>query len=154
MAKAKQRFSWTYNHEAAIAKVIDSVTKNEALYSFAELPETIRDQVAVYGLGKVLQDRNSGVDADAKMDGMTKTYESLSSGQWKADKVMGARFLSPVIEAIGKRKGCSVSAAQAAYRALDDTQKIALKEALAEDIQAIVDARAAAEEVDVSDLLG
>ena len=109
--------------------------------------------VAVYGLGKVLQDRNSQVDADGKLDAMNKTYAALSGGQWKAERTVGARFLPPVIEAIGKRKGCSVAAAQAAYRALDEAQRQVLRENLAEDIAAIEQARKEASEVSLDDLI-
>ena len=153
MAKAKQRFSWTYNHEAGTAEVKDNETESVELYDYNDLPETIRDQVAVYGLGKVLQDRNSGTAADEKLAGMTATYTSLAAGQWKAERTFGARLLPAIIEVIGKAKGCTVTQAQAAWRACDDAMKLALKEKFAEECLAIEEARKATDEVTLDDLV-
>lgn len=153
MAKSKQRFAWTYDHAESTVKVVDSASDTDYTFEYSELPEEIADRVAVYGLGKVLQDRNSQVDADGKIAGMVKTYESLVSGQWKAERSVGARFLPAVIEAIATVKGCSVAAAQAAYRALDDAQRVVLKENLAEEIAKVEAKRAAAEDVDLDDLI-
>lgn len=133
--------------------MVDSVTEQEITWDFSELPTEIQQRVQVYGLGKVLQDRNSQVSADGKIDGMSKTFDSLSSGQWKAERTVGARFLPPVIEVIGKLKGCSVAAAQAAYRALSDDEKATLRDNLAEQIQEVEKARAAQDEVSLDDLI-
>lgn len=151
--KAKQRFSWTYNHDRGQATVTDTIEDVTVTYDLTQLPDVIRERIEVYGLGKVLQDRNSGTPAANKITGMTETFKSLESGSWKAERTFGARLLPPVIEVIGKRKKCSVAAAQAAYRALDDAEKVALKEALVEEIQAVLEARATAEEIDLTDLI-
>ena len=152
MAKAKQRFSWAYNHEDSTATVVDNQTEETEVYDFSSLPTMIQQRVQVYGLGKVLQDRNSQVSADGKLAGMTVTFKSLADGQWKAERSFGSRLLPAYIEAIVDAKGCSPAAAQKAYRALDDESKSALRLNLSDQIKAIEKARESAEEVELDDL--
>ena len=58
-----------------------------------------------------------------------------------------------VSEAIVDAKKCSVTAAQTAYRLLDDEQRVVLKTNLAKSMARIADARKLTEEVELGDLL-
>lgn len=153
MAKAKQGFSWAYNHDEMSVTVTDKSTEESVTYDASDLPQQISEQSLLYGIGKLLQDRNSQVAAAEKMPAFDRTWKQLCDGIWKAERTIGARFLPAIVEAIAKRKGCSVAAAQAAYRSLDDAQKAVLKENLAEDIAKIEEARAAQADVTLDDLI-
>ena len=153
MAKAKQGYSWAYNHEAMKVVVTDKASEDNAAFLAEDLPEDIRDRALLYGIGKLLQDRNSQVAAADKMSAFGKTWDQLTDGTWKQERTFGARLLPAVVEAIAKRKGCSAAAAQKAYRALDDAAKQVIRENLAEDIKAIEAARAGASEVSLDDLI-
>ena len=153
MAKAKQRFSWTYNHETGEATAKDIILDKSVTWALHTLSEEIQNQVSIYGLGKVLQDRCSQVSADDKLTAMTATFESLLTGKWKSDRVAGSRFVSPIGQVIQDFKKCSVAAAQAAYTALSDEAKIALKEGQKDAIEAVIEARAKQDEVSLDDMI-
>jgi len=153
MAKAKQRFSWLRNATARLATKIDSLTKQEIVIDGNELPEVIQEEIFVYGLSKIVDDRLSQVPADLKLAETVRLYEQLKAGNWKAERTGGIHLLPLVIEAIMAAKGCKAAAAQGAYRLLDDEQRIVLKANLAESMSAIAEARKEADEVELDDLL-
>jgi hypothetical protein len=153
MAKAKQRYSWQRNADKGTATKVDSETEKSLTILGFELPKAIQAEIFVYGISKIIDDRLSQVAADLKLPEMSKLTEQFQAGEWKAERTAGARFLPTVIEAIAKIKGCSVAAAQAAYRGLDEEQRTVLKGNLAEQITAIEEAREKAAEVGLDDLL-
>ncbi len=153
MAKAKQRYSWQRNADKGLAIKVDSKTNTALEIDGNSFPEKIQAEIFVYGISKIIDDRLSQVAADLKMDQAKELVKQFLAGDWKAERVAGARFLPTVIEAIAQIKGCSVAAAQAAYRGLDDEQRIVLKGNLAETISAIEEARSKAAEVGLDDLL-
>ncbi len=153
MAKAKQRFSWQRKANKGLAIKVDSETNMAFEINGLEFPDEIRDEIFVYGISKIIDDRLSQVPADLKIDEAEKLVEQFMAGNWKAERTARARFLPTVVEAIAQIKGCSVASAQAAYRGLDDEQRIVLKGNLAETISAIEEARSKAAEVGLDDLL-
>lgn len=153
MAKAKQRFSWQRNADKGLAIKVDGETNTALEIDGTHFPQAIQDEIFVYGISKIIDDRLSQVAAGLKMDQAKKLVAQFLAGEWKAERTAGARFLPTVIEAIAQIKGCSVAAAQAAYRGLDDEQRIVLKGNLAEEISAIEEARSKADEVGLDDLL-
>lgn len=153
MAKAKQRFAWKYDAEAKLAEVTDKVKETTVAFAGGDLPETIAGEVFVYGIGKVLQDRESGTDADAKLEGYASVWERLVAGNWKAERVAGFRTVSPAVELVGKLKKVSTAAAQKAYSAQDDAWKAAFAEKYADEIAAIKQDRETAPEVSLDDLV-
>lgn len=153
MAKAKQRFSWLRNATARLATKIDSLTKQEIMIDGNELPEVIQEEIFVYGLSKIVDDRLSQVPADLKIAQAALLFEQLKAGNWKAERTGGIHLLPLVIEAIVAAKGCSPAKAQEAYRLLDEEQRIVLKSNLAESMAEIAEARKAAEDVELDDLL-
>lgn len=153
MAKAKQRFSWERNATTGSAMKVDSQTEDQFEIRLGDLPEVIQQEVAVYGLSKIIDDRLSQVPADQKIPQAFLLKDQLIAGNWKAERTGGIHLLPLVIDAIMLAKGCKAAAAQAAYRLLDDEQRIVLKSNLAESISAIAEARKAATVVELDDLL-
>ena len=153
MAKAKQRFSWQRKANKGLAIKVDSETNTALEIDGTKFPTEIAAEIFVYGISKIIDDRLSQVAADLKMSQAKKLVEQFLAGDWKAERTAGARFLPTVVEAIAQIKGCSVASAQAAYRGLDDEQRIVLKGNLAETISAIEEARSKAAEVGLDDLL-
>lgn len=153
MAKAKQRFTWDRNATTGEAIKTDTSTGETFAVSLAQFPEEIQAEIAVYGLTKVLDDRGSQVDADQKIAFCQVLVPQLEAGNWKAERTGGIHLLPLVIEAIVESKECSVTAAQTAYRLLDEEQRVVLKTNLAKSMTRIAEARKLAEEVELGDLL-
>lgn len=151
--KSKLKYAWAYLTGKMAVTVKEKQTGAEKTFLWNDLPDDIQEAISLYGIGKVLQDRNSQVPAEQKMEAFDRTWEQLCNGIWKAERQVGARFLPAVIEVIAKRKDCSVAAAQAAYRALDEDQRTVLKSKLSKQIQEVEAARAAQTEVDLDDLI-
>ena len=153
MAKAKQRFSWDRNATKGTATKVDTVAEAKFTFDGFDLPKVIQEEIFVYGLSKIIDDRLSQVHSDLKLDQARALFDQFKAGNWKAERTAGARFLPTVVEAIAQIKGCSVASAQAAYRGLDEEQRVVLKGNLAEKISAIEEARSKAAEVGLDDLL-
>ncbi len=153
MAKAKQRFSWDRIASDGVAIKIDGSTNETIQITLSDFPQGIQDEISVYGLSKIVDDRLSQVPADMKMSQVEGLVNQLMAGDWKAERTGGIRFLPAVIEAIKQAKGCTIAAAQDAYRELDDEQRIVLKTNLADQILKIEEARKEAAAVDLEDLL-
>lgn len=154
MAKAKKtRFGWNRNASLGTAEKIDRVTEETILIKGREFPEEIQDEIFVYGISKITDDRQSQVPADHKMEGIPALVAQFMEGMWKAERTGGARFLPTVVEAIAQIKGCSIASAQAAYRGLDDEQKVVLKTNLADTILEIEEARKDADIPELDDML-
>ena len=153
MAKARQRFSWDRDPAQGTAIKIDSQTGKTIEISLDDFPREIVEEIRVYGLSKIIDDRLSQVPADHKMEAVPGLIKQLEAGDWKAERTGGIHVLPAVIEAIKQAKGCTTSQAQGAYRELDDEQRIVLKSNLADRIEAIVEARKEEAEIDLEELL-
>ena len=153
MAKAKQRFSWDRNATTGIAVKVDGDSGDKLEIDPHQFPEVIQQEIAVYGLSKIVDDRLSQVPASDKMTAAAELVTQFTAGNWKAERTGGIHLLPLVVEAIIQHKGCSVAQAQSAYRLLDDESRIVLKENLADTMSEIAEARKAADEVTLDDLI-
>lgn len=153
MPKGTQRYSWRRNASEGIAVKVDSVTEETLTIDGKSFPEEIRAEIFVYGISKIIDDRLSQVDATDKIAETRKLVAQFKSGEWKAERVAGARQLAAVIIVIMNELGCSVHQAQAAWRKKDDAGKTALKVALAPKILEVEEARRTADEVSLDQLL-
>ena len=153
MAKAKQRFAWRREASNGTAIKVDQSTDETLRIDGMEFPQAIREEIFVYGISKIIDDRLSQVAPDAKMSEARTLVAQLISGEWKAERVGGARQLAAIIIVIMNELGCSVHQAQAAWRKQDDAEKAALREALAEKVQQVEEARKTADEVSLDGLL-
>lgn len=155
MAKAKKtRFGWLRNASLGTAKKFDRKTEETILIQGLEFPDEIRDEIFVYGISKIIDDRQSQIAADLKMEGIPSLVAQFMEGTWKAERTGGIHVLPLVIEAIMEAKSWKVAKAQAAYRRLDDEQRQVLKANLKDEMSVIAAARIADEsEEDLDDLL-
>jgi len=99
-------------------------------YPLESVHESLRTKVALYGLGKLLQDRTSGdsvkeLGAD-KLDLMQKVADRLESGEWAAERTSGSPVVSINVEALARVKQISVPQAQKALKAYSPEQKEAI----------------------------
>lgn len=153
MAKAKQRFSWAYNRETRSVTVKDTVTGQETEFALDDLPAGIPEQLELYGLGKVLQDRTSQDAAEVKVDRMVKVFDRLAEGHWKAERKGGGLGVVPAyITHMEALYGFDTYTAQMSWKASSDDAKAAFLSEHAEAIQAIKDERAAAKVQSLDDL--
>lgn len=153
MAKAKQRFAWTYDHAKGIVSVKDTETGSERTFQVSDYPEEIQGGLTAYGLGKKLQDSQSQTDADDKFAGFDATSAQLIDGKWNAAKTGGSRLLPAIIEVIMEFKGWSVAKAQKSFKALDDDAKAALIKGQAKRIEEVLEARKDESESSLEDML-
>ena len=86
-------------------------------FEIESVHESLRPNVALYGLSKLLQDRTSQVDAGPeKLGAMREVMALLERGEWEKERTRGAPTVSPEIEALAEIKGISVAVAQKAIR--------------------------------------
>ena len=154
MAKAKQRFTWDRNATTGTAIKEDSETNERFETALHMFPEVIQENIAVYGLSKIFDDRLSQVSPDDKIVECATLQAQMEAGNWKAERVGGIHVLPLIIEAIMEAKGWKVAKAQGAYRKLDDEQRTVLKDNLKDEMAGIQEARKADEgDEDLDDLL-
>jgi hypothetical protein len=154
--KSKIRYGWAYITGQRVVEVTDKVTETKQTYEADELSPDMQEQVLLYGIGKVLQDRNSQVAADAKMDGFDKVWQQLIDGTWKAARSGGGLGIVPAyIEVTAAKRGwkgsSGIAKAQKAWKATSEDTRAELLTLWAEDIQAVKDARASEDEVESLD---
>jgi len=154
--KSRIRFAWDYLTESRSVRVTDKLSDHSAEFAYDDLPTEIQAQVELYGLGKLLQDRNSQVAADAKMDGFNKVFAQVLEGEWKSARTGGGLGIVPAhIEVIALKRGWTgpsgIAKAQKAWKATSEDTRAELLLIWAEDIDAIKEARSTAEEVESLD---
>ena len=94
----------------------DSVVET-AEFPAADVAATLRLQVGLYGLSKLLQDRTSEVPAGpGKVAAMRDLNGQLKLGVWEKERKIGAPVVSAEVEALAELKGISVAEAQGALR--------------------------------------
>lgn len=126
-------------------------------YAARDVHDSVKSQVALYGLSKLLQDRASDVAiGPGKLEAMAEVHAQLTAGQWQKERKVGATVVSAEVEALAQLKSISVPAAQQALKAYpkDARDKILANPkivALAEEIRK---ARADAEAISLDDLAG
>ena len=100
-----------------LARADDSVAASET-FAASEIHDSIKNQVALYGYSKLLQDRASDVPiGPEKLEAMKGVAAQLAAGQWAKERKIGAVVTSPEVEALAQLKSISVPAAQAALKA-------------------------------------
>ena len=147
-----------------IATVVDRDNNSEAIasreYDAQRVHESLRGKVALYGLSKLIQDRTSDQSVkelgEAKLDAMDAVVDRLGTGEWAAERRVGAPTVSAEVEALAQIKGVEVSVMQTSLRAYSKEQRQAILandqvQAKAAEIKA---ARESAAPVDLSDLAG
>ena len=143
MLKSKQRFSWDRDPATGIITKTDGETKQSIIIDLNQFDEDIQSKMFVYGGSKIYDDRLSQIPAAVKMQSVGTLTEQFLGGKWKSDKTIGDRFMPPIIQVIMNAQGCTVSVAQAAYKALDEESRVVLKEAQADAIADVIAAREA-----------
>lgn len=123
----------------------------------SEIHDSVKQQVALYGLSKLLQDRASDTKVGPeKIIAMQAVMTQLASGEWARERKVGAIVVSAEVEALSRMKQITVPQAQAALKLYpkEAREKILGHEkivALATEIRA---EREGAEAVDLAELLG
>ena len=137
-----------------IERASDSVVANHS-FPAEEIHESVRQQVALYGYSKLLQDRASDVDVGPdKIDAMKDIAAQLAAGQWAKERKIGAVVTSPEVEALARIKSISVPQAQAALKGYpkEQREKILANPQIVEMAKTIREEREAAEAVSLDDL--
>lgn len=127
----------------------------EKSFAASSIHESVKQMVALYGYSKLLQDRASDVPVSPeKLTAMEEIAQQLAEGQWAKERKIGAVVTSPEVEALARIKSITVPAAQAALKKYSKEQREAIlaNEKVKEVAETIRAERAAAEEVDLSDL--
>lgn len=100
--------------------ILDKATKEvvaSETFGAAEIHDSCKSKVALYGYSKLLQDRASDVEiGPQKLEAMRGVAGQLASGQWAKERKIGAIVTSPEVEALAALKEISVPAAQAALK--------------------------------------
>lgn len=93
-------------------------------FNAREIPDTLKTNVALYGLSKLLQDRSSDTDSGPeKLDAMRDVFSMLKSGAWEKERKAGAPVVSAEVEALASLKKITVAQAQAALRKYTKEQR-------------------------------
>ena len=133
----------------------DSVVASERFMA-ADIHNSLKQQVSLYGYSKLLQDRASDVQiGPEKLDAMKAVAAQLASGQWAKERKIGAIVVSPAVEALAAIKQISVPAAQAALKAYpkEVREQILGNEAIVARAKEIYEARQAAEVANLDDMV-
>ena len=100
-----------------IERATDVVAAEES-FNAAEIHDSLKQQVSLYGYSKLLQDRASSIDlGPEKLEAMKEVAAQLATGQWAKERKIGAIVVSPAVEALAALKKITVPAAQAALKA-------------------------------------
>lgn len=138
-----------------VIKRDDESVVETAEFAGADVHTNLRNNVALYGLSKLLQDRTSEVPTGpGKVAAMKELMEQFKSGTWTAERKAGAPVVSAEVEAVAELKGCTTAEAQLSLKGYDvETRKKILANpkvvALAQEIRG---RRTAATPTDLSDL--
>lgn len=156
--RSKKRFGWAYNSATRQVIVTDTVTDEDQTYPLDDLPEDMSLAVHLYGIGKVLQDRNSQVAADAKMDGFDKVWQQLLDGTWKSERSGGGLGIVPAyIEVTAAKRGwkgtAGIAKAQKAWKATSEETRAQLLTLWADEIEAVKEGRKDQEVDSLDDLI-
>lgn len=126
----------------------------------ADIAESLRPMVALYGIKALLSDRTSdisfgtGATPEQKMEAWGEVAELLKAGTWERERKAGAPVVSAEVEALAQLKSISVAEAQTALRKYDKAtkEKILANPKIAELAKQIKEARTKAETLDLGDL--
>lgn len=143
---------------AVNVKVVDKRNENalveEESFPATDIHQSIRNQVALYGLSKLLQDRSSDVAAGpGKVAAMREIAQQLAEGTWQKERQVGAIIVRPEVEAMARLRSCSVSEIQKALSSYpkDAREKMLSHPKVVELAETIRKEREAASELDLSE---
>lgn len=125
---------------------------DEHTFAFNDVHETLRGNVALYGLSKLLSDRASDIETGPeKIAAMKEVMAQLAEGTWQKERKAGMPTVAAEVEALAELKQCTVAEAQSALRAYS---KEARAEILANPriVELAKRIREGRQEVDLSDL--
>ncbi len=131
-------------------EVIDSHS-----FPASDIHESLRPQVGLYGLSKLLQDRSSDVKTGPeKLAAMKAVAQQLENGDWARERKVGAPTVSAEVEALAQFKGITIPQAQAALRRYDKAARedILGHESIKALAKTIREGRETEEVVDLGDL--
>lgn len=141
--------------KVTIIKKDDESVVEEAEFPAAEVAESLRNEVALYGLSKLLQDRTSEVEVGpGKIAAMQALFEQFKKGIWSAERKAGSPVVSAEVEALAQLKEITVAEAQSALKKYpaDVKASILANPKIVELAASIRAGRANAESIDLSDL--
>ena len=105
---------------SVIVKIMDRATKEavgERTYPAADIHDSCKQKVALYGYSKLLQDRASDTPVGPdKLPAMDAIAAQLAAGQWAKERKIGAIVVSAAVEALARIKKLTVPGAQAALK--------------------------------------
>ena len=143
--------------------VVDRDNKGEVMFTrdfdANRVHESLRMNVGLYGLSKLIQDRTSDKSVkdlgEGKLDAMEDVLARLETGEWSAERKVGAPTVSVEVEALAAFKGVSIASIQKALRAYTKDQKeiIFANDGVAAKVAEIKAAREAAEDVSLDGLI-
>ncbi len=165
MAKAKEalglRAQENTDEMSVTIQVVDfesDTVKDQDVFDFASVHETLSKRVSLYGLKKLLMDRTSQVKDNPiqKLKEMGEVLNRLHMGEWAAERAAGGLgVVSPEVEALAVLKGISIPDAQKALKAYTPEQraKILGNPRIVEEAAKIKASREAAKPEALDDLL-
>jgi hypothetical protein len=143
---------------AILVQLMDTEKEEEIdneTFPMADVAESVRGHVGLYGLGQFLQDRvsdtNTGPD---KLEGMREVFEMLKKGEWEKERVSGGFTVSPQVEALARIKGVTIPQIQAALKSKtkEQREKILAHKSVTELAEQIKKEREGQAEVALDDL--
>lgn len=141
--------------KVTIIKKEDESVVEEAEFNAAEVAESLRGDVALYGLSKLLQDRTSEVEVGpGKIAAMQALFAQFVKGVWSAERKAGSPVVSAEVEALAQLKGITVAEAQSALKKYpaDVKASILSNPKIVELAATIRAARTSAETISLDDL--
>lgn len=141
-------------HDYDADKSLESET-----FDYSDLAPSTEPRVKLYGLGKILADRNSQVKDDPakKLAGMKEVFDLLCSGEWKAERAGGGLGVVSVdVEALAAVKGITIPEAQRALKeySKEQREKILSSSRVQAEAAKIKKAREASAPESLDDLIG
>ena len=164
-AKHRVVVDLSVENQSATMTIIDResekpVANGAFVLKAADIHETLRPMVALYGIKALLSDRTSdisfgtGATPEQKMEAWGEVAELLKQGIWERERKAGAPVVSAEVEALASIKGITVAEAQTALRKYDKAtkEKILANPKIVEKAKEIKAARETAETLDLGDL--
>jgi hypothetical protein len=143
----------------ALFQLVNKTTEKveqELTLSWADVHEDCEDFVKLYGLTKLVQDRESGADMLEKLEAYQACFnDTLLIGVLARTRKSGGPTVRIEIEALASVKGITVKQAQLLLRKYekDDQEKILASESVVAQV-AVLSATEEPAEGDLDDLLG
>jgi hypothetical protein len=139
-----------------ILKKDDETVVESGEFSAAEIAANLRNNVVLYGLSKLLQDRTSETEVGVgKIAAIQLVMDQFKAGNWVAERKSGSPVVSAEVEALAEIKEISVAEAQAALKKYDVEirKQILANPVIVAKAEQIRSARKSAEGISLDELL-